>query len=173
MKLWSKIRYPLLEEWSEGLSEFWDTAVRGSSSLQAALVRCCMDECCSIMNIASGTILLDLEKFYDSISSPLLCKAGLRQGFPAIILALELQMSPAPRYLRERQWASREILPTKSLVAGSPHGGKLAKAMLGPLLHSAHLRFQHSIMMRTSIDDTIIRAKGTARAVTDTLIQAG
>eukprot|EP00959_Pyramimonas_sp_CCMP1952_P005689 119277-Pyramimonas_sp.AAC.1 len=38
MKLWSKIRYPLSEEWSEGLSEFGGTAIRGSSSLQAALV---------------------------------------------------------------------------------------------------------------------------------------
>eukprot|EP00959_Pyramimonas_sp_CCMP1952_P054385 1137346-Pyramimonas_sp.AAC.1 len=37
MKLWSKIRYPLSERWSEDLAEFWDTAVRGSSSLQAAL----------------------------------------------------------------------------------------------------------------------------------------
>ena len=173
MKLWSKIRYPLSERWSSELAEFWDSAVKGSSALQAALVRRCMDECCHALSIASGTILLDIEKFYDSISIPLVCQAGLRQDFLAITLAMELQMFLAPRHLRERKWASRSILPYRSLVAGSPHGGKLDKAMLGPVLQEAHQRYQLNVMMRTFVDDTVIRAEGTVEGVSDTLISAG
>ena len=173
MKVWSKLRYPLSERWSDEIGEFWDTAIKGSSPLQASLARACMDECCFTMGISCATILLDLEKFYDSISIIKLCQAGLMQGFPAVILAMELQMFLAPRYLRERQWISRPITIGKSLVAGSPHGGKLAKALLGPILQRAHEKYQFSIMMKTFVDDTIIRSEGTASNVETTLVQAG
>ena len=43
-KAWSKARATLTSEWSASLSAHWDTAIRGSSALRAALVRSLMDE---------------------------------------------------------------------------------------------------------------------------------
>eukprot|EP00959_Pyramimonas_sp_CCMP1952_P159313 3331907-Pyramimonas_sp.AAC.1 len=45
--------------------------------------------------------------------------------------------------------------------------------MLGPLLHQAHICYQHRVMIRTFVDDAVIRVEGTASHVTDTLIEAG
>ncbi|CAK0907803.1 unnamed protein product, partial [Prorocentrum cordatum] len=168
MKAWSKLRCPLCESWCDELAEFWDTAVRKSSALQASLTRAIMDECCSFLGITVGAILLDLGKFYDRISMPLLCVACMKQGFPAITLTMELHMYLAPRYLREGQWLSKAITVGKSVAAGSPHGGELVKAMLGPPLQAAHQRYQLSIMMRTFVDDTIIRTEGTESNVEST-----
>ncbi|CAK0869093.1 unnamed protein product, partial [Prorocentrum cordatum] len=173
MKLWSKMRDRFSEGWSDRLAEFRGAAARGSSPLQAAIVRSCMGDCCPILFDSSAAILLDLEELNDSISMPVLRKAGLRQGSPAIIVAVELQMFPAPRYLRGRRRVSRDILPAKSLVAGSPRGGKLAKAVQGPILYDAHLRYQRSIVIRTFIDDAAIRVEGTVRSGADALIEAG
>eukprot|EP00959_Pyramimonas_sp_CCMP1952_P385340 8076134-Pyramimonas_sp.AAC.1 len=61
---------------------------------------------------------------------------------------MELQIFLAPRYLKERQWISKPIKVGKSLAAGSPHGGKLAKVLLGPILQRAHDKYQFSIMMK-------------------------
>ena len=60
-----------------------------------------------------------------------------------------------------------------SLLAGSPHGGKLAKAMLGANMQSAHAQYWLSIMVRTFVDDAVIRAEGTVAVATDALISAG
>ncbi|CAK0860579.1 unnamed protein product, partial [Prorocentrum cordatum] len=59
-------------------------------------IRPLMDETCKEMQISTATISLDLEQFYDGISIALMCAAGIMQGFPAIILALELQLPLAP-----------------------------------------------------------------------------
>ena len=131
-----------------------------------------MDETARTLGISCGTLLLDLAEFYDSISIPVLVRHALAQKFPAIVLRMELHLSLAPRFLKERKWLSREILPWRSLVAGSPHGAQLAKAFLGPLLHQAQLNYQARIGLWTYVDDTAVRSQGTV-AVTDRRIRAG
>eukprot|EP00959_Pyramimonas_sp_CCMP1952_P425960 8922202-Pyramimonas_sp.AAC.1 len=74
------------------------------------------------MGITTATLLLDLAKFYDSISVVKLVQHALEQGYPPIVLCLEVQMHLAPRLLKERQWVSREIQPWRSILAGSPEG---------------------------------------------------
>eukprot|EP00959_Pyramimonas_sp_CCMP1952_P178957 3741157-Pyramimonas_sp.AAC.1 len=61
-----------------------------------------MGESCREMGIASSTLLLDLEKFYDRLSFSLLCVSALQQGLPPQILALEVQMFMAPRHLKDQ-----------------------------------------------------------------------
>ena len=134
VRLWSRLRSQHTADWSEALCEHWVTAVRGSSALQAALIRSCMDESCRELGIASSTLLLDLEKFYDSLSFSRLCASALQQGFPPQVLALEVQMFMAPRHLKDQNSVSKEIIPQRSVVAGSLNGGRLAKAFLGPLM---------------------------------------
>ena len=55
-----------LEVWRTSASGFWDTAIKGSSSLQAALMRIVFAEVhsSSLCDVAFG--LSDFKKFYDS-----------------------------------------------------------------------------------------------------------
>eukprot|EP00959_Pyramimonas_sp_CCMP1952_P157972 3303239-Pyramimonas_sp.AAC.1 len=65
-KTWSQIRSSITSQWSDGLSAFWDTAIRGSSALRAAMLRSLMDEASATFRVSSATVL-DIAKFYDSI----------------------------------------------------------------------------------------------------------
>eukprot|EP00959_Pyramimonas_sp_CCMP1952_P417111 8739219-Pyramimonas_sp.AAC.1 len=88
-KLWSKCRATLSETWSQALSDHWDTAIRGSSALRAGLVRACLDESEVELGVTSLTLLLDIEKFYDSVSLLMLLRLARKVGYPAALISLE------------------------------------------------------------------------------------
>eukprot|EP00959_Pyramimonas_sp_CCMP1952_P361813 7577282-Pyramimonas_sp.AAC.1 len=53
--------------WSDGLHDFWCTAMKGPSALSAALHRAFLDEPAVTMGLTVGTLLMDLAKFYDHV----------------------------------------------------------------------------------------------------------
>eukprot|EP00959_Pyramimonas_sp_CCMP1952_P087298 1826405-Pyramimonas_sp.AAC.1 len=77
---------------------------------------------------------------------------------------MEVQLYAGPRHLRQRAWLGRRLQPERSVVAGSAHGGKLAKVMLGPVVAHAHRACERA-QLWTFIDDTVIRSAGARQAV--------
>ena len=138
--IWSRARSSLTDRWSDSLGEYWDTAVKKSSALRAAIARAVMDESSVALGFLSASILLDIEKFYDNVSLRLLMEASMAQGFPPAVTLLEVQLFLAPRVLKSRTSCSELVVPERSIVAGSAHGVKLAKVFLGPILESVHER---------------------------------
>ena len=66
-------------QWTNDMHGSWDTAIPGNSSLQAALKRALSLECAKVGHEeAFALILLDIEKFYDSIPLKSLIEAGIR-----------------------------------------------------------------------------------------------
>ena len=61
----SKLRASITDQWSRSLGEFWDTAIKGSSALRAALMRALLDESAAAFGISYATLLTNVEKFYD------------------------------------------------------------------------------------------------------------
>ncbi|CAK0909574.1 unnamed protein product [Prorocentrum cordatum] len=68
VKLWSRARGDVCSMWSAGLSDHWDTAVKSSSALRAGLLRAVLDEAGIEIGASAMTLLLDIEKFYDTVS---------------------------------------------------------------------------------------------------------
>eukprot|EP00959_Pyramimonas_sp_CCMP1952_P031254 655088-Pyramimonas_sp.AAC.1 len=77
---------------------------------------------------------------------------------------MEVQLYAGPRHLRQRAWLGRRLQPERSVVAGSVHGGKLAKVMLGPVIARAHRACERA-QLWTLIDDTVIRSAGTRQTI--------
>ena len=165
IKLWSRVRSGLIEEWSSGLEQFWDTAIKGSSALRSALLRSLLDETAVLAGVQVATLLLDIEKFYDSLSLVILIRIAADVGFPGVVVALEAQVYLAPRFLRSQGKASVAIHPTRSVVAGSCLGVPLAKLFLFPILDRTHRQVK-VCRLWSYIDDTVSRAEGTAECVT-------
>eukprot|EP00975_Prorocentrum_lima_P015192 3221432-Prorocentrum_lima.AAC.1 len=69
-------------EWEAEWAGFWDTAVRGSSALRAALVRRLAWE----VAVAGGKdvvqVFFDAEKFYDNIDPQKLAELGIERDYP-------------------------------------------------------------------------------------------
>ena len=65
--VWSIIRAPPTVQWDERKAGFWDDAVRGSSALQATLLRRAKAEAAILGGKHCGELCWDMEKFYDSV----------------------------------------------------------------------------------------------------------
>ena len=61
MGLWSRARSGATDSWADSRNDFWDTAVRNSSALRAALQRSVMDEAAHELGFGVAVLLLDLE----------------------------------------------------------------------------------------------------------------
>ena len=71
-----------ITDWDEAKAGFWDTAIRGSSCLRAALARALQMEVATTQGFAAAGILWDIAAFYDSIRIHDLIRMALGLQFP-------------------------------------------------------------------------------------------
>ena len=167
LRLLTAMRRGVLSSWRDQVAGAWDTAISGSSSLRAALLRSFRDEMVSeskLRNFVSCDALWDVEAFYDSLDVPLLVQRALALGFPAKVLALELLGSVAPRVLRDKGSYSLPVQPERSIVAGSRAGPDMSRAYLFEVLDEV-FRQHPAVSLKSWLDDMVQRAEGTRRHV--------
>eukprot|EP00959_Pyramimonas_sp_CCMP1952_P139348 2916369-Pyramimonas_sp.AAC.1 len=70
--------------WSAELSDHWDTAIKGSLALRAGLLRARLGETGMEIRASALTLLLDIEKFDDTVSLVILMQIACTSGFPAV-----------------------------------------------------------------------------------------
>eukprot|EP00959_Pyramimonas_sp_CCMP1952_P252108 5267669-Pyramimonas_sp.AAC.1 len=132
-RLWGRLRHFERAEWCKKRAGHWGTAVAGSSALRVAVWRAFQDELAEqsvIPDLVHASLLWDVQGFYDSLSWELVLFKALALGFPAIYLALELQMHMSPRFLREEGFFSEAIQPSLSLIPGSTGAVDLGRCAL-------------------------------------------
>ncbi|CAK0881441.1 unnamed protein product, partial [Prorocentrum cordatum] len=171
VKCWSRTRATVTDEWSEALEQHWDTAIRGSNALRAALCRSVLDERTVTMSFCAIEALVDLEKFFDSIDLIALLEVAEQEAYPAVVISLEAQAYLAPGRLRRHGWSSGAISAERSIVAGSNHGVKVGKLFLYPLLQRVSAG-SPAVGLQTFVDDTILRTDGLKRAAVDQMVVA-
>eukprot|EP00974_Lingulodinium_polyedra_P012448 1202076-Lingulodinium_polyedra.AAC.1 len=91
---------PEAAAWCSERAGFWDTAVAGSSALQAALRRSLGADVARLLGDEASVALWDGEKFYDSLDLLDIVRAAEKQEYPADVLCLALQAHSGPRVLR-------------------------------------------------------------------------
>ncbi|CAK0895271.1 unnamed protein product, partial [Prorocentrum cordatum] len=120
-----------------------------------------LDEAAQGQNLSFLVLLLDIEKFYDSVSLVGLLQVGLDFGFSPTVVGSEVQVYLYPRYLRERGLLSEAIFPTRSIVAGSSQGTPFSKLALCQILERVH-QGPPSAGLWAFIGDTVGRCDGAA-----------
>ena len=98
--LWSAIRNPDINHWEADFAASWDAAVKGSSALQAALTRRLREELHILKGGAVANTFWDLEKFYDSISLPLLIEFAIDADYPLDLFFFDMLFHVAPTVLK-------------------------------------------------------------------------
>ena len=89
-----------IREWDAKEAHLWDSAVAGSSSLRAAILRALQCENGAARGSQVGHHLWDMKQFYDSIQLPKLVNELVRRGFPAYLFVLGFMAHAAPIFLR-------------------------------------------------------------------------
>ena len=78
----SKSRWSIVHAWELAQAGGWDTAIAGSSSLRAGIVRIIRDECDASDGLYCASLLWDCDKLYDTIRLLDLVRAAVQVGFP-------------------------------------------------------------------------------------------
>ena len=124
-----------LDLWRDDCCGFWDTAVRGSSSLRAALLRVVLAEVHTASGAEVAFALSDFRKFYDSLDWATTLKAAADRGFPLETLAMAFLAYTGPRLFVVNDAVSLPVHPMgNSILAGCFSGGDMARSVLYALL---------------------------------------
>ncbi|CAK0893770.1 unnamed protein product, partial [Prorocentrum cordatum] len=140
-KIWSKARGSIVNNSLVGGARiFWGGDLRGCPALRAALHRALLDEVGGEMQLASAALLLDLLTFCDVISLAPLVELAMQAKYPAVAVAMEVEIFLGPRILQDqRHGISDWVRPTRSAVAGSARGAPMAEMFIRAVLDKAHL----------------------------------
>ena len=79
----------------------WDDAVKGSSPLQAAILRSLRVEVSTLLGLEAVAILWDVSAFFDSISIAILIPLALEQGFDPWLLGMAIRTHMGPITFKE------------------------------------------------------------------------
>ena len=113
-----RIFAPDLAHWTEERCGFWDSAVKGSSALTAALARSAEAEIAYHSGKQSAGIFWDSESFFDSICLLKLVDAAIEMDFSPVVLYLGLQCHLCTRHFKIGNWMSGPTSPITSIIAG-------------------------------------------------------
>eukprot|EP00959_Pyramimonas_sp_CCMP1952_P066719 1392832-Pyramimonas_sp.AAC.1 len=100
------------------MSNFWDTAMKGSSALQAAMLREVGHEAARSQGLCSVGAHWGLKRFFDSIDPHRLVGFAMNMDYPVHLLYLGVLVHAAPRVLEVGGFVSDIIAPECSILAG-------------------------------------------------------
>ena len=170
-RILASIRRPGSTHWSDGAAGHWDTVVRKSSALRAALKRSFRAEVAWLTGEESTGSLWDIEKLYDSIGICDVAQMGMKMGYPPLELALACQAHTAPRMLKAEDVVSdlQSGLDT-SILAGGLHSNNFARLVVYGMLAEAHNRWGPDAPL-IYVDDMAQVITGKPKEVTRILVE--
>eukprot|EP00959_Pyramimonas_sp_CCMP1952_P362173 7585082-Pyramimonas_sp.AAC.1 len=77
-RMYARMRGDHINEWTAERTDFWDSAARKSSALQAALLREVCHEVAGALKFDSASLHWDMEKLFDSVVPALLVQLALK-----------------------------------------------------------------------------------------------
>ena len=163
-RAWERVRRPGLADWCHECAGFWDAAVQGSSALRAAMLTMALDETASVTGTVVALVFFDVAKFYDSINLSALVYKAMDAGYPAVDLALVMQLYLAPGRVKANQGFATAGSPSTGIVPGSGQANHLARCMLYAELERVHNKVPRCHLQQF-VDDVAVRAEGTSKRV--------
>ena len=118
IRVWEKIRKPVMEVWRTGVERSYNFAGKGKSSDIAAWLQAHKAEYVASKGESSAASLVDLTRAFEMVPLELVWAAGLRLHCPPAILRLELEAFSLTRRLVFRGAVADPIQTYSSILAG-------------------------------------------------------
>ena len=150
--------------WAKEAEEPWGAAIAGNACLRGAMMRALGDEVARAFDIHAAAALLDIKRFYDSLSLEKIAKAAAEFGYPVRILALSLELHLSPRFLRLDNRSSLPLYADRSPIAGARRSNNLARAFVYYVMRQCSGRISET-RPRARFDDTGVQTFGAEEAV--------
>ena len=157
--IYTTVRKCFTTEWDEEHKEFWDSAIKGSSPLRAAIRRRFMAEISSTLGRHVIDTYLDLRKFYDLVDAAFLLPEALRLGYDPVVLLMAMQVHLAPRTLRCHGAYSQIITVSNSIIQGCTQSNTFGRIILFQILNDLHYAIPN-VLLGEHVDDLRHRTEG-------------
>ena len=118
VRIWERIRKPVVQAWLKDHSRSYDWASQGRSSEGAVWHQSLIDEAATADGLASASTLMDLAKAFEMVSLQHVWAAGIRHGFPLDLLVLILEAFAFARNLVYQGSVSEPTLTLSAVLAG-------------------------------------------------------
>ena len=117
-------------------------------------------------------ILVDAEKFFDTLDLAVLVPKALALGYPPVFLYLGALMHRAARVLKADGTYSEALVVQKSILAGCTHSVDWTRAHFYDLLDDLHKNYR-PVAVKSFVDDLALRMQGPKGTVAHRAVQAG
>ena len=164
-RLLMSIRKPWTSTWEQGAAGFWDSAVRGSSALRAAILREAKSEISGALGSSVLEILWSMEKLYDVMSQEEVARMAIQLQYPTVLLYLGLIVHRSSRVLSIEETCSLPVVPHRSLVAGCMQSVAWTRCFLFDVLAEVHARYRPNLQVHRWVDDLSQRGQGPRAVV--------
>ena len=163
-RVWSRVRYGhMRDELEARLSRSFLAAAPMQGAQSAVAELALRAEQAQLKGHESAAALVDISKFYESLSLEDIAVAAHYFGVPRCVLSLCIDFYLAPRYIRvARSWA-RPLYPTRSIVAGCTWATVLIRCfIIGPAdrflkdLSGVAMATSLSISLKIYVDDVTL-----------------
>ena len=171
-RLHMSIRKGRLQQFEQERAGLWDSAVKGSSCLRAALQRAILGDVAQTLGASMGLLLWDARKFYETIRPEHIARAGLQLGYDPTLLSLGLLVHMAARVLTDAAGISQVVVPTCSILAGCVQSVCWTRLLLYDLLEELHAAYR-PVQIRSWVDDLAQWMVGSTKAVVQQMSSCG
>ena len=131
VRVWERVRKPIVQTWLEDNARSYDWATRGRSSEGAVWHLSILDEAAAANGLASGSTFMDLAKAFEHVSLRHVWEAGVKHKFPLALLRLILEAFAFSRRLCYNGAISDPVDTLSAVLAG---GGFAQVALLLTLI---------------------------------------
>ena len=171
VRILTRARKYLIRRWDQRHAGFWDKAVAGSSALKAALWRRLADETATLLGAHTCSALTDVEKFYDSLDPCRVIGTMCDKEYPALLLAVTLQVHWAARVLQADKCCGPLLHVTRSILPGCVAANSVARGYVYCILEDMHNTFPR-VPTEHYVDDIVSRTEGPVDVVVDRMSDA-
>ena len=118
VRVWERVRKPLVASWRATVERDYNWAAKGRSPQEAVWKHALMDETAAAPGESSAAVLVDLIKVFERAKLELVWRAGLRLHFPPLLLRLVHEAFAFARVLTMGGAVTTEVHTLSAILAG-------------------------------------------------------
>ncbi len=119
VRLWERVRKPVLVEWRRTVERHYNWATRGRSAQDSVWRQCLYAEAAHAAGRESAAALIDLTKAYETVPLQVVWESGVLLGLPIFLLRLMLEVFAFARVLVFRGATADAVHTLSAILAGS------------------------------------------------------
>ncbi len=164
-RVWAKARRPWTDRWEDAHSRAYLSAARGNGPVDAMWRLSARQEAGAADGLHAAVIAEDMQSFFETIGRERLAEEAAALGFPMPVLRAALAAYAMPRMITLQGRVSRQMVPTRGVIAGCSIAMALTKVFYLRAFDKLVNKVPKDVHLDAFVDDLTLSATGDSRSV--------